>query len=113
MASKLPLRSHGDIPRFLRHTWHVRRQLARSPGLVGYSLDAHLVTKTFWTVSVWKGRSHLGAFDRARPPANAKDVLRSAMMPSTFVMWRCRAEDLPIDWSEVRARLGASEAGRT
>ena len=35
MASRLPLRSHGDIPRFLRHTWLIRRQLARSPGLIG------------------------------------------------------------------------------
>jgi hypothetical protein len=43
MASRLPLRSHGDIPRFLRHTWRIRRQLARSPGLIGYSLDAHLL----------------------------------------------------------------------
>jgi heme-degrading monooxygenase HmoA len=113
MASKLPLRSHGDIPRFLRETWRVRRQLTRSPGLVGYSLDAQLVAKTFWTVSAWESRPALGAFDRASPHANAKNVLRSAMMPSTFVMWRCRAHDLPISWSEVRAQIAATEAGRT
>ncbi|MDZ5623302.1 hypothetical protein [Nocardioides bizhenqiangii] len=112
MASKLPLRAHGDIPRFLRETWRVRRQLTRSPGLVGYSLDAQLVAKTFWTVSAWESRPELGAFDRASPHANAKDVLRSAMMPSTFVMWRCRPEDLPISWSEVRLRVAASEAKR-
>ena len=56
MASRLSLRSHGDIPRFLRHTWLIRRQLVRSPGLIGYSLDAHLLAKTFWTVSAWQSR---------------------------------------------------------
>jgi hypothetical protein len=113
MASRLPLRSHGDIPRFLRHTWLIRRQLARSPGLIGYSLDAHLLAKTFWTVSVWQSRPDLGAFDRTGPHVKAKGVLRSAMMPSTFVMWRCRPEDLPITWAEVRERVGAaSGAGR-
>ena len=113
MASRLPLRSHSDIPRFLRHTWRIRRQLARSPGLIGYSLDAHPLAKTFWTVSAWQSRPDLGAFDRTTPHAEAKGALRSAMMPSTFVMWRCRPEDLPITWAEARERVAAaSGAGR-
>jgi hypothetical protein len=113
MASRLPLRSHADIPRFLRHTWLIRRQLACSPGLIGYSLDAHLLAKTFWTVSAWQSRPDLGTFDRTSPHAEAKGVLRSAMMPSTFVMWRCRPEDLPITWAEVRERVAAANgAGR-
>ena len=105
MASRLPLRSHGDIPRFLWRTWLVRRQLARSPGLIGYSLDAHLLAKTFWTVSAWRSRPDLGGFERTSPHAAAKNALRRAMMPSTFVMWRSQPEDLPITWPEVRGRL--------
>ena len=113
MASRLPLRSHGDIPLFLRHTWLIHRQLTRSPGLIGYSLDAHLLAKTFWTVSAWQSRPDLGTFDRASPHAEAKGVLRSAMMPSTFVMWRCCPDDLPIAWAEIRERVAAaSGAGR-
>ena len=108
MASRLPLRSHGDIPRFLRRTWLIRRQLTRSPGLIGYSLDAHILAKTFWTVSAWQSRSHLNTFDRTSPHVEAKGALRSAMLPSTFVMWRCAPDDLPTTWAEVRERIAAA-----
>lgn len=47
MASRLPLRAHRHIPGFLRWTLRIRHQLAQTPGLVGYSLDAHLLGKTF------------------------------------------------------------------
>ena len=110
MASRLPLRSHRDIPRFLKHTWLVRRQLVRSPGLIGYSLDARLLGKTFWTVSAWSGRGGLGAFDRSGPHHAAKGAIRPTMRPSTFVMWTCRPEDLPISWDEVRERIAAVAA---
>ncbi len=68
MASRLPLRSHSDIPRFLRQTWRIRRQLSRSPGLLGYSLDAHLFARTFWTVSAWQSPPRPG---RLRPDQSA------------------------------------------
>jgi hypothetical protein len=38
MASRLPLRSRRNEPRFLRLTLSVVRQLERTEGLVGYSL---------------------------------------------------------------------------
>lgn len=108
IASRLPLRSHRHIPRFLWHTWLVHRQLARSPGLVGYSLDARLLGKTFWTVSAWKNRPDLGAFDRSSPHRAAKDAVRPAMLPSTFVMWSSRTDLLPVPWQEVRGRIEAA-----
>jgi len=108
IASRLPLRSHRHIPRFLGHTWQVQRGLARSPGLVGYSMDARLLGKTFWTVSAWKKRPDLGAFDRSSPHRTAKDAIRPAMLPSTFVLWTCRADALPITWQEVRHRVEAA-----
>ena len=110
IVSKLPLRSHRATPRFLWHTWLVQRQLARSPGLVGYSLDARVWRKTFWTVSAWVSRPDLGGFDRSGAHRAAKDAMRSAMLPSTLVMWRCRAGCLPITWEEVRGRVEAAEA---
>lgn len=112
IASRLPLRSHRDVPRFLWHTWLVHRQLARSPGLVGYSLDARLLGKTFWTVSAWTNRPDLGGFDRSSPHRAAKKAIRPAMLPSTFVMWRCSASSLPIPWREVRGRVEAAGVRR-
>ena len=108
MASKLPLRSHRHIPRFHWHTWLVHRQLAGSSGLVGYSMDARLLGKTFWTISAWKNRPDLGGFERSSPHRTAKNAIRPAMLPSTFVMWTCRAGALPITWQEVRRRVEAA-----
>jgi hypothetical protein len=59
MGSRLPLRSYRHIPRFLWATLRIRKQLARSQGLVGYALDAELTRKTFWTVSAWVGNDEL------------------------------------------------------
>jgi hypothetical protein len=107
MASRLPLRSHRDIPRFLLSTLRIRRQLANTPGILGYALDAHLIGKTFWTVSAWTSRADLGRFDRADPHARAKSAIRPVMRRSTFVFWNCPAADLPIRWDEVRRRIHA------
>jgi hypothetical protein len=110
IASRLPLRSHRNTPRFLWHTWLVQRHLARSPGLVGYSLDARVLRKTFWTVSAWTSRTDLGGFEHSSTHRAAKDAIRSAMLPSTFVMWTCRADRLPITWGEVRGRVEVAAA---
>jgi hypothetical protein len=40
MGSRLPLRSYRHLPRFLWATQRIRKQPARSEGLVGYALDA-------------------------------------------------------------------------
>src|SRR5262245_31978406 len=46
MASRLPLRSYASIFQFLSATTKIRKQLAETPGLVGYALDAHIAGKT-------------------------------------------------------------------
>jgi heme-degrading monooxygenase HmoA len=67
MASRLPLKRGRSIPGFLRDALAIRRQLARSDGLVGYALDAELAHKTFWTFSVWDNRASLHAFASSEP----------------------------------------------
>ena len=112
MASHLPLRSHRSIPRFLRWTTRIRRQLATSPGLVGYALDAHLLAKQFWTVSAWTGRPELQRFDRAEPHSVAVKAIRPLMDPPTFVTWTTTEGELPISWDEVRRRIADARATR-
>src|SRR3712207_3714455 len=92
VATRLPLRSHRDTPRFLRHTVRIMRQLRREDDLIGYSLLAELSRKTFWTVSAWDSRSGLGRFDRGKPHQDAKDSMRPSMLPSTIAVWTCAAE---------------------
>jgi len=68
MASRLPLARYRDMPGFLRAAMLIRTQLARTSGLIGYALDAHLARKTFWTVSAWDSRDALDAFSRGPAP---------------------------------------------
>jgi heme-degrading monooxygenase HmoA len=107
MASHLPLRSYRRIPAFLAATLRIRRQLARTPGLIGYTLDAKLTRRAFWTVSAWRSREDLGAFAAADPHRHDVGNIRPHMEPTTFVFWTTTAADLPIGWEEVRRRIAA------
>lgn len=102
------MRSHRDVPRLLLWALRLRHELARAPGLFGYSLAADLRDKTLWTVSAWSSRVELGQFDRSAAHRGAKDRLRPRMMPSTLVMWNCRAGELPVAWTEARSRIFAA-----
>lgn len=111
MASRLPLASYLQVPSFLRKTQAIRGQLAHAEGLVGYSLDAKLLAKTFWTVSAWSSGEALSAFNRADPHRTAVRGIRPHMRPTTFVRWTCPAGDLPVSWDEVRSRVDHREKG--
>ena len=105
MASRLPLRHYRHIPGFLRWTLRIRGQLSDAPGLVGYSLDAHLFRKTFWTLSAWTGQEVRDAFVHAKPHRSAMAAIRPQMGRSTFVFWTVTAADLPVTWKEARRRV--------
>lgn len=105
MASRLPLRHHRHIPGFLRWTLRIRHQLSQAPGLVGYSLDAHVVRKTFWTLSAWTSQEAMDAFVGADPHRSGMAAVRPHMGRPAFVFWTATPEDLPLRWSEARARM--------
>ena len=105
MATRLPLRRYRHIPAFLRWTLRIRGQLADAPGLVGYSLDAHLLHKTFWTLSAWTDQEAMGAFVRTDPHRSAMEAIRPHMDRSSFVSWTVTGADLPVTWSDTRRRV--------
>jgi hypothetical protein len=105
MASRLPLRRYRHIPGFLAATLRIRRQLAGAPGLVGYTLDARLLRKEFWTLSAWTDRSALRAFDRADPHKGSVEGIRQHMAPTTFVTWTATGADVPVGWDEATRRV--------
>ena len=107
VATRLPLRSHRDTPRFLGHTVRIMHQLGKEDDLIGYALLAELSRKTFWTVSAWDSRGGLGRFDRGKPHRDAKDSMRPSMMPSTIAVWTCSPSEVPVPWQEVRRRIDA------
>jgi heme-degrading monooxygenase HmoA len=105
MASRLPLKSYGSIPGFLRDTMQVRRQLAQTPGLVGYTLNAGLARKTFLTFSVWEDQASLDRFAAADPHRSIIAGLRPRMNPTKFEFFPVSGTDLPLSWEQIAARL--------
>jgi hypothetical protein len=105
MASRLPLRRYRHIPGFLRWTMRIRAQLSNAPGLVGYSLDAHLLGKTFWTLSAWTARQPLEEFVRTDPHKAAMAAIRPKMEEPSFVFWTAQSADLPLGWDAARRRI--------
>jgi heme-degrading monooxygenase HmoA len=110
MASRLPLRSFRGIPSFVRATAQIRRQLATANGLIGYSLDAKVLSKTFWTLSAWRDQDALDAFARAEPHRNLVSAIRPHMDPTTFVFWTSSGSEIPVKWDAARERVNR-EAG--
>jgi hypothetical protein len=105
MASCLPLQRHRSTAGFLRDTMAIRRQLAKAEGLVGYSLDAEIANKTFWTFSVWKTREDLDAFAASEPHQRIIQRLRPLMAPTRFEFFPLAGEKLPMTWEQMKAPL--------
>ena len=110
MASRLPLRHYRHIPRFLRATLAIRRQLRTAPGLVGYALDAQLHRKTFWTLSVWTDDDSLQAFVRAEPHHTVMASIHPFMATPAFAFRRLSGREVPPDWAFARDVLRRSES---
>jgi hypothetical protein len=112
MASRLPLRSCARIPSFIRATARIRRQLATADGLIGYSLDAKLVAKTFWTLSAWRDQEALDGFARAEPHRRLIAAIRPHMNPTTFVTWSSTGSGIPVSWATARRQVNGKAGDR-
>jgi len=105
LVSRLPLRSYLRIPRFVRLTFDIQRQLSRTEGLLGYSLLAQPLGKTFWTLSAWQNQQALDAFVAAAPHSDVMRKIRPFMLDPAFHSWSARGDELPPTWHGARQRL--------
>ena len=105
MASRLPLKSYRFIPGFMRDTMRIRRQLGQAAGLVGYTLNAGLARKTFWTFSVWEDQASLDKFAASDPHRAIIGWLRPRMSPTRFEFFPISGSDLPLTWAQITARV--------
>lgn len=78
------------------------RRLA-SPGVLGLSLIARPLHRTFWTLSAWQDQAALRVATGHQPHVQIMKHFRPLMAASSFVTWT--ATDLPIPWDEARRRL--------
>lgn len=102
MLSCRPIRRYRSIPGLLRDTLAIRRQLADAPGLVGYTLDAELHRKTFWTFSVWTDEDNLRSFAGSEPHRRIVERLRPHLGASIARTAPITGTQLPVAWRKLR-----------
>lgn len=107
MASYLPLRKFSRVPLFLRHSGAVGKQLEGSRGIVGYALRAKILSKMFWTLSMWEDSDALMDFVRTRPHLDIMGSMKGEMGPTRFVQWKVSGSGGPPTWEEGLRRLAS------
>ena len=105
LLSHLPLNKWSAMPKFMRFTLQIRRQLASSEGLVGYSLDANVPGKEFWTLSVWEDEESLREFVRRVPHRTVMKDLLPHMGQTEFFPFKVDGSSVPPDWDDTRRRM--------
>ncbi|MGC2332074.1 MAG: hypothetical protein WA581_11510 [Candidatus Acidiferrales bacterium] len=105
LLSFLPLKRYRTIPKLARLAMETIGQLAKSPGLIGYSLGAELTRKRFWTVSVWEDQQALRDFVEQIPHSRIMQELAPHMDKTGFAEWTVRASEIPVPWATARLHL--------
>jgi Domain of unknown function (DUF3291) len=108
LATFLPLKRYRTIPRFIWFSMQVQRQLARSKGLIGYSLNSDMRRRHFWTLSAWADRQSLSEFVHAIPHRSIMRAMAAFMGETKFVYWKIDGSEIPLRWDEAKRRLESS-----
>ena len=89
----------------MRYTFQIRCQLAHSEGLMGYSMDANLPSRKFWTLSVWEDEASLRRFVQQRPHSRVMTDLILDMGQTEFLRFEVDGSSVPLNWEEARQRM--------
>ena len=104
LLSYLPLKKYRAIPRFLQFSLQIQKQLRDTPGVIGYSLRAKLISRNFWTLSVWENEKALMDFVAKIPHGQAMRAMVPYIGPSKFTQWKVNASVLPLRWEDAIMR---------
>jgi hypothetical protein len=108
LLSYLPLKRYRKIPKFIKYTSQIERQLREARGLVGYSLQAQLLSRRFWTLSVWEDEQALMEFVYRLPHSEVMTSLAADMGPTKFTQWKIQGSLLPPRWDDAKRRMSES-----
>ena len=106
LASSIPPLSRSSTLRLFKGASEVRKQLARTEGLVGFSLLARPARKQYATLSVWLDEAALVAFADATPHRELRADLAPEMGPTKFVQWTIKGSAGRPSWRDAMHRLG-------
>lgn len=105
LTSTVPLQNYRDVPRFLRWTLKIRKQLKHADGAVGYTLDARLLRRTFYTRSAWSSAETMNRFVHGGDHAAMLADMAGRLGQPKFVESSSSSADLPLDWEAAKRRL--------
>lgn len=106
LASSIPPLSRSSTRRLFKGASEVRRQLASTEGIVGFSLLARPMRKQYATLSVWVDEDALMAFADGSPHRDLRTDLASEMGATKFVRWTIKGSDGRPSWRDAMNRLG-------
>jgi heme-degrading monooxygenase HmoA len=101
LLSELYLDSFRTMPAFFSYSGKIQTQLKRSPGLIGFSLNAHLFRKKFWTLSVWESDEAIALFVHERPHKDVMEAMRGRFRNARFIRWRISGFQCPPSWAHA------------
>jgi hypothetical protein len=105
LLSYLPLSKWRANSKFMRYTLQIRRQLADSEGLIGYSLDANVPSREFWTLSVWEDEDSLRRFVQRTPHSRVMMDLLPDIGQTRFFPFKMDGSSIPPDWEDAKRRM--------
>jgi quinol monooxygenase YgiN len=105
LLSYLPLNKYSAVPGFFRFSFQIQKQLRTTPGVVGYALRAKILSRNFWTISVWEDQKALTEFVAKIPHCEAIRAMTPHMGASKFTQWKVAGSSLPLSWNEALQRL--------
>ena len=105
LLSYLPLNKYSAVPRFMRFSLQIQQQLRSTPGVIGYSLRARILSRNFWTLSVWQDQNTLMDFVAQIPHGDAMKAMIPHMGSSKFAQWKVTGSSLPLRWDKAMQRL--------
>ena len=105
LASAIPTKSLRSTWRMFRGASAVRKQLASTEGIVGFSLLARPLRKQYATLSVWTDQAALDAFVHASPHTELMGVLAADLGSRRFEPWAITGSQGRPSWAEALKRL--------
>lgn len=105
LLSYLPLKHYQSIPLFIRLSRETQRQLETAQGLIGYSLQAQILARKFWTLSAWEDEIALMRFVLYPPHSEVMDALAPHMGRTAFIRWTVGSAQLPLNWRDAMKRF--------
>lgn len=108
LLSYLPLRRYSKMPLFFRYSGQINRQLRATPGAIGYTMRAKLLSRRFWTLSVWDNDKALMEFVAKVPHGEAMKQIAPYMDKANFWRWKAQSSDIPPRWDDAMRRAAAS-----